>query len=105
VPEGPNGRVLLSSDAGMPVAARTTAMLWSEIIFPITPAAALVAAVNNGFRPSVSAVITQVAEQGIGRGVRCGHKDPKPAKKRAEEREAPARGGECQPERGESKPV
>ena len=42
----------------MPVAATATAMLWSEIILPITPVAALVEAVSTGFNPSALAVTT-----------------------------------------------
>ena len=49
---------LPSSAVVSPVAATATAMLWSEIIFPITPAAEFTEAVRMGFRPSALAVIT-----------------------------------------------
>ena len=42
----------------MPVAATATAMLWMEIILPITPAAELTEAVRIGFRRSAFAVTT-----------------------------------------------
>src|SRR5687768_17650475 len=48
----------LSSAVVMPVAATATAMLWIEIIFPITPAAEFTDAVRIGFRPSALAVTT-----------------------------------------------
>ena len=49
---------LASSAVVSPVAATATAMLWSEIIFPITPAAEFTEAVRMGFNPSALAVIT-----------------------------------------------
>ena len=42
----------------MPVAATATAMLWTEIILPITPAAEFTDAVSTGLRPSAFAVTT-----------------------------------------------
>ena len=42
----------------MPVAATATAMLWTEIILPITPAAEFTEAVSTGLRPSALAVTT-----------------------------------------------
>src|SRR5262245_60258769 len=45
-----------SSADVMPVAATATAMLWTEIILPITPAAEFTDVVRIGLRPSVLAV-------------------------------------------------
>ncbi len=47
-----------SSEEAIPVAATATAMLWSEIILPMTPVAAFVDAVRIGFNPRVLAVTT-----------------------------------------------
>ena len=48
----------LSSADDIPVAATATAMLCTEIIFPMTPAAELTDAVSTGLRPSAFAVTT-----------------------------------------------
>src|SRR5437868_8187068 len=48
----------LSSSRDMPVAATATAMLCTEIILPITPAAEFTDAVSTGFRCSALAVTT-----------------------------------------------
>ena len=53
-----NRKSLLSSARVMPVAATATAMLWTEIILPITPAAEFTEAVNTGLRFRAVAVTT-----------------------------------------------
>ena len=57
----------LSSAGVMPVAATATAMLCSEIILPITPAAEFTEAVRTGLRPQrVGGDDLQVAEERVG---------------------------------------
>src|SRR4051812_33196231 len=53
-----NRNSLLSSSRDIPVAATATAMLWTEIILPITPAAEFTDAVRTGFKWSAFAVTT-----------------------------------------------
>ena len=90
----------LSSAGVMPVAATATAMLCSEIILPITPAAEFTEAVSTGLMPSALAVTTcrlpnsALADVSLPR-----QEHAEPAKRRAEERKRPAGRGERQAQR------
>ena len=78
----------LSSSRDMPVAATATAMLCTEIILPMTPAAEFTEAVRTGFRPErVGGDDLQVAEERVGRRVAAGQEHAEPADDGAEERE------------------
>jgi hypothetical protein len=87
----------LSSSWRHAVAATATAMLCTEIILPITPAAEFTEAVRIGFSPGLGGHHLQVAEQRVGGRVAAGQEHAHPAEHGAEERERAARRRQRQP--------
>ena len=85
----------------MPVAATATAMLCTEIILPMTPAAEFTDAVSTGLRPSAFAVTTcrlpNSALADVSLPVRNTPSQPTTALKNGN---APPRRGQREPERG-----